>query len=172
MELQLKKYLLDLMYTHTPLKLLPMLVSLRVDRMRKRIHSRRYMEQRALAEQKRKQRTTNTSQRSTKEWPIGIPDWLKKRLTTGKIKTPSGREFAFPDVVRKSSGRVSHFTQIKNYPVQSFATADIVPVALIHIDDLLSGMRSCIVNSVHDSIVIDVHPDEEEEGYQHNTPDK
>ena len=96
----------------------------------------------------------------------GVARWhsalAKEALSTGIIKTPSGREFAFPDVVRKSSGRVSHFTQIKNYPVQSFATADIVPVALIHIDDLLSGMRSCIVNSVHDSIVIDVHPDEEE----------
>jgi len=26
---------------------------------------------------------------------------------------------------------------------------------------LLSHMKSCIVNTVHDSIVIDVHPDEE-----------
>jgi DNA polymerase I-like protein with 3'-5' exonuclease and polymerase domains len=45
--------------------------------------------------------------------------------------------------------------------VQSFATADIVPVALLHIDKLLDGMLSCVVNTVHDSIVIDVHPDEE-----------
>jgi DNA polymerase I-like protein with 3'-5' exonuclease and polymerase domains len=45
--------------------------------------------------------------------------------------------------------------------VQSFATADIVPVALLHIERLLSHMKSCIVNTVHDSIVIDVHPDEE-----------
>jgi DNA polymerase I-like protein with 3'-5' exonuclease and polymerase domains len=45
--------------------------------------------------------------------------------------------------------------------VQSFATADIVPVALLHIEKLLSHMKSCIVNTVHDSIVIDVHPDEE-----------
>ena len=56
------------------------------------------------------------------------------------------------------------FTQIKNYPVQSFATADIVPIALLHIDGLLKGMKSCIVNTVHDSIVIDVHPDEESRG--------
>jgi DNA polymerase-1 len=82
-------------------------------------------------------------------------------VNTRKITTPSGREFAFPDVVRKHTGRVSHFTQIKNYPVQSFATADIVPIALLHIDTLLKGMQSCIVNTVHDSIVIDVHPDEE-----------
>ena len=55
---------------------------------------------------------------------------------------------------------MSHFTQIKNYPVQSFATADIVPLILIQIENELSMMKSCIVNSVHDSIVIDVHPDE------------
>ena len=95
----------------------------------------------------------------------GVADWhtrlAKEAVATQKITTPSGREFAFPDVVRKHTGRVSHFTQIKNYPVQSFATADIVPIALLHIDELLQGMQSCIVNSVHDSIVIDIHPDEE-----------
>jgi len=46
--------------------------------------------------------------------------------------------------------------------VQSFATADIVPIALLHIDKLLDNMQSCVVNTVHDSIVIDVHPTEEE----------
>jgi len=96
----------------------------------------------------------------------GIAAWhsrlAKEAISTQKIRTPSGREFAFPDVVRKASGRVSYFTQIKNYPVQGFATADIVPVVLIHIDDLLKDMKSCIVNTVHDSIVIDVHPEEEE----------
>ena len=95
----------------------------------------------------------------------GVAAWhtrlAKEAITTQKIITPSGREFAFPDVVRKSTGRVSHLTQIKNYPVQSFATADIVPIALLHIDELLKGLQSCIVNTVHDSIVIDVHPDEE-----------
>jgi DNA polymerase I-like protein with 3'-5' exonuclease and polymerase domains len=95
----------------------------------------------------------------------GVAAWhtrlAKEAITTQKITTPSGREFAFPDVVRKATGRVSHFTQIKNYPVQSFATADIVPIALLHIDELLKGLQSCIVNTVHDSIVIDVHPDEE-----------
>jgi DNA polymerase I-like protein with 3'-5' exonuclease and polymerase domains len=95
----------------------------------------------------------------------GVAEWhsrlAKEAIETQKITTPSGREFSFPDVVRKVTGRVSHFTQIKNYPVQSFATADIVPIALLHIDDLLQNMKSCIVNTVHDSIVIDVHPDEE-----------
>ena len=37
----------------------------------------------------------------------------------------------------EASGSVSHFTQIKNYPVQSFATADIVPLILVHIEERL-----------------------------------
>ena len=97
----------------------------------------------------------------------GIKSWhtrlAKEAVNTGKIKTPSGREFSFPDVKRKRNGTVSYFTQIKNYPVQSFATADIVPLILMKIDELLKTMQSCVVNSVHDSIVIDVHPEEEKQ---------
>jgi len=98
----------------------------------------------------------------------GIAKWhealAKEALNTGKITTPSGREFAFPDVTRRRFGGVTYFTQIKNYPVQSFATADIVPISLIYIDKLLTAnkLRSCVVNTVHDSIVIDVHPQEKE----------
>ena len=95
----------------------------------------------------------------------GIKSWhsrlAKEAVTTGIIKTPSGREFSFPDVKRRRNGSVTHFTQIKNYPVQSFATADIVPLILLKIDELLKPIQSCVVNSVHDSIVIDVHPSEE-----------
>jgi len=94
----------------------------------------------------------------------GIKAWhgrlAKEALETGMITTPSGREFSFPDVQRRRNGTVSYFTQIKNYPVQSFATADIVPIVLIHMENLLSTYKSCIVNSVHDSVVIDIHPEE------------
>jgi DNA polymerase-1 len=97
----------------------------------------------------------------------GIAAWhsrlAKEAIETQKIRTPSGREFAFPNVSRKANGRITNFTQIKNYPVQSFATADIVPLALLYIEKLLDGMQSCVVNSVHDSIVIDVHPNEEQQ---------
>lgn len=94
----------------------------------------------------------------------GVAAWhsvlAKQALNHGFIKIPSSREFAFPDVKRKRDGTVTHFTAIKNYPVQAFATADIVPLALIEIYKRLVSIRSCVVNSVHDSIVIDVHPDE------------
>jgi DNA polymerase I-like protein with 3'-5' exonuclease and polymerase domains len=94
----------------------------------------------------------------------GIKLWhsrlAKEALESRMITTPSGRQFSFPDVERRRNGSVSYFTQIKNYPVQSFATADIVPLVLIHMDKMLSTHKSCIVNSVHDSVVIDIHPDE------------
>jgi DNA polymerase I-like protein with 3'-5' exonuclease and polymerase domains len=96
----------------------------------------------------------------------GIARWhrelAKEVLTHKTISTPSGRKFAFPDVRRRRDGSVTNFTAIKNYPVQSFATADIVPAVLLQIQHRMSGLQSCIVNSVHDSIVIDIHPDEEQ----------
>ena len=96
----------------------------------------------------------------------GIANWHKslanEAVNTKRIVTPTGRQFAFPDVKRRMNGSVTEFTKIKNYPVQSLATADIVPVVLLLIERMMRGqqMKSVIVNTVHDSIVIDVHPDE------------
>jgi DNA polymerase I-like protein with 3'-5' exonuclease and polymerase domains len=96
----------------------------------------------------------------------GVAKWHKTLASQAIgykfIKIPSGREYAFPNVQRKRDGSVTFFTQIKNYPVQGFATADIVPLALVEIFNRLKPYRSCVVNSVHDSIVIDVHPEEVE----------
>ena len=94
----------------------------------------------------------------------GIANWHKnladEALRFLKITNISGRQYAFPDVTRRHSGVPTHFTMIKNYPVQGFATGDVVPLVLIELDARLEKMQSGIVNSVHDSIVIDVHPDE------------
>jgi len=48
---------------------------------------------------------------------------------------------------------------IKNYPVQGFSN-DIVQVIYLELNDRLEPLQSCVVNSVHDSIVVDVHPNE------------
>jgi DNA polymerase I-like protein with 3'-5' exonuclease and polymerase domains len=94
----------------------------------------------------------------------GIAAWhrvlAKQALGYRFIKTPSGREYAFANVERRRDGTVTNFTAIKNYPVQGFATADIVPLVLVEIDKRLAQLNSVVVNSVHDSIVIDVHPQE------------
>ena len=94
----------------------------------------------------------------------GIKSWhgrlATEAINTGMITTPAGRQFSFPDIRRLPNGKVTNFTQIKNYPVQSFATADIVPLVLMCMESMLSTHKSCIVNSVHDSVVVDIHPTE------------
>jgi DNA polymerase I-like protein with 3'-5' exonuclease and polymerase domains len=55
---------------------------------------------------------------------------------------------------------------IKNYPVQGFATGDVVPVVLIELEERLNHLQSCLVNTVHDSTVVDVHPEEKDEVLQ------
>jgi DNA polymerase I-like protein with 3'-5' exonuclease and polymerase domains len=98
----------------------------------------------------------------------GITEWherLKKEaLTYKKITTPSGREYAFPYAKRINGGYVTGTTQIVNYPVQGFATADVVPLGLIRLSQRMSleGCRSLLILTVHDSVIIDVYPGEEE----------
>ena len=96
----------------------------------------------------------------------GVANWHKnladEAIRFNKITNVSGRQYAFPDVKRNARGGVSHFTMIKNYPVQGFATGDVVPVVLIELEERLKGLQSCLVNTVHDSTVIDIHPEEKE----------
>ena len=94
----------------------------------------------------------------------GIAAWHKnlaeEALRFNKITNISGRQYAFPDIKRRDNGMPTHFTMIKNYPVQGFATGDVVPIVLNKLHELLQPLQSCVVNTVHDSMVVDVHPDE------------
>ena len=100
----------------------------------------------------------------------GIAAWHKKladeAVRFNKITNVSGRQYAFPDVQRRSSGGVTHFTMIKNYPVQGFATGDVVPVVLNELHRKLEALHSVLVNTVHDSMVVDVHPAEKDKVLQ------
>ena len=84
-------------------------------------------------------------------------------ITYKRIKLPTGREYSFPYAERMPWGGSSYGTQIKNYPVQGLATADIVPLACIKIYKLMNEqkVKSLLINTVHDSIVADVYPGEE-----------
>jgi len=96
----------------------------------------------------------------------GVAKWHKKlgkeAVNLLKITNVSGRQYAFPDVHRRENGSISHMTNIKNYPVQGFATGDVVPVVLMELDERLKPLKSCLVNTVHDSAVIDIHPEEKD----------
>mgnify|MGYP003131829391 FL=1 len=92
-------------------------------------------------------------------------DKLQSEAIRHKVITlPTGRQYAFPSAERMPWGGSSFSTQIKNYPVQGFATADIVPLACILSQKLLesNGTKSILINTVHDSIVADVFPGEEQ----------
>lgn len=97
----------------------------------------------------------------------GHDEWKLKTLEEilangGFYRLPSGREYYFPNTVRRYNGTISNATIIANYPVQGFATADCVPIAVISTWKLLKrlNLKSKIILTVHDSIEIDCHPDE------------
>jgi DNA polymerase I-like protein with 3'-5' exonuclease and polymerase domains len=96
----------------------------------------------------------------------GVTDWHDdlQREAVGKrvITLPSGRQYAFPDARWTKYGTATYRTNICNYPVQGFATADLLPIALVELDGFFAenNLQSVICNTVHDSIVIDAHPSE------------
>ena len=94
-----------------------------------------------------------------KKWHTELGDQVLRR---GFVQTPSGRQFAFPGAKRTRSGRVTNHTQLVNFPVQSFATADQVPLACVRALRKFRKLKlkSKLVLTVHDSIVVDIHPDE------------
>ena len=83
-------------------------------------------------------------------------------VKNGIVQTPSGRQYYWPNARRIKNGRVTNATQVVNYPIQGFATGDIVPLACIRASRLFKRhqLRSKLILSVHDSIVVDCHPDE------------
>ena len=91
-------------------------------------------------------------------------DLQREAVEKRVITLPSGRQYAFPDARWTKYGTATHRTNICNYPVQGFATADLLPAALVRLDKLFqeNKLKSVICNTVHDSIVLDMHPDEKD----------
>jgi DNA polymerase I-like protein with 3'-5' exonuclease and polymerase domains len=89
----------------------------------------------------------------------GITQWHKQlgdaAIKNKEVTLPSGRTYSFPHAKRLPNGGVSSATKIKNYPVQGFATADIVPAVTVEIYHALLGTDAVLINTVHDSVVVD-----------------
>ena len=104
--------------------------------------------------------------RAFKEKYEKVTEWhdeLQREAVEKRVITlPSGRQYAFPDARWTPYGTATNRTNICNYPVQGFATADLLPIALVSLHKAVkdADMQSVICNTVHDSIVMDVHPDE------------
>jgi DNA polymerase I-like protein with 3'-5' exonuclease and polymerase domains len=71
------------------------------------------------------------------------------------------REFDAPEFLR-AKGKATSFspTQMKNYPVQGFATGDIVPLVLgklyRNLKQSVWANQALLINTVHDSVLLDV----------------
>jgi DNA polymerase I-like protein with 3'-5' exonuclease and polymerase domains len=90
----------------------------------------------------------------------GIKAWhtklIREAAETGKVVIPTGRELIF----QKYNGEYKD-TQIKNYPVQSCG-ADLMALARVSFYNRLKklNLKDCLlVNTVHDSLVLDTVPE-------------
>lgn len=87
-------------------------------------------------------------------WTLIVAD--EKKLTT-----PYGLTFYWPNAIMQRSGRVNYMTEIFNLPISGFATGEIIPIALVHFWYRIRETRCRPFNTVHDSLVVLNHKDEQ-----------
>jgi DNA polymerase I-like protein with 3'-5' exonuclease and polymerase domains len=92
-----------------------------------------------------------------------VQEGWKNEVITSRDKSvtmPWGLKFFFPHATVSKSGYVNVTASIFNYPVQSFATADIIPIALVYLWHMVRAAgyadRIRFVNTVHDSVAIEL----------------
>jgi DNA polymerase I-like protein with 3'-5' exonuclease and polymerase domains len=94
--------------------------------------------------------------------------WTYQVLEKKELVTEWGMRFYWPDteLQQRKYGKpyITNTTSIFNYPVQSFATAEIIPIGLVFIWHRMKQARlhSFLVNTVHDSIIAELHHSETE----------
>lgn len=87
-------------------------------------------------------------------------NWCMQVAASKMLITPYGMRYYWPNVKMYQSGRVDKRSEIYNYPIQGFATAEIIPIALVHYWHRAKHLRVEICNTVHDSIISRVHKDD------------
>lgn len=86
--------------------------------------------------------------------------WTLQVLNTGMLITPYGMRFYWPGTKISRSGYIDNTTSIYNYPIQGFATGEIIPIALVHFWHRIRDRKIILWNTIHDSLVSRVHTDE------------
>lgn len=97
--------------------------------------------------------------------------WNKYPVGRGEYVSVTGRRYVFfeeeaPAFLQRK-GTLTQFssTQPKNYPMQGFATGDVVPEVLGRVHEFLGTKDKMVrehvlpINTVHDSVIFDVHED-------------
>lgn len=93
----------------------------------------------------------------------GLKKWqddnYKYVIKNGYLISPTGRKYIFKKYRKKDGSWEYSRPAVCNYPVQGTATADIVPLAMYHINKIINDYKLqdkiLIINQVHDSIILD-----------------
>lgn len=89
--------------------------------------------------------------------------WANDVVKNKLLVTPWGLRFYWPYARKSSTGRINVKSAVYNYPVQSLATAEIIPIAVVYFWHRLREREIedyvVIVNTVHDDVPCEVHPD-------------
>lgn len=78
--------------------------------------------------------------------------WALECADRKQFTTPYGMTFFFPDAKLQRSGYISKTTSIYNFPVQGFATGEIIPIALVYFWHRSRNLPVRIFSTIHDSI--------------------
>ena len=116
----------------------------------------------ALWQETVKEEVESTRKPSTKRTELGLPSGV------GYYTSITGRRYVFQEYDAPEwmgSGSVSFSpTQLKNYPIQGFSTGDLVPLAVGKLYRVLKNNpkklpqdKIKLINTVHDSVLLDVH---------------
>src|SRR5690606_4003555 len=65
--------------------------------------------------------------------------------------------FHFPGTRIQKSGYISNSTNIYNFPVQGFATGEIIPIAMVYFWHKTRNLKVRLYLTVHDSLISSVH---------------
>lgn len=91
-----------------------------------------------------------------------MEDLARKAEQTGYAETLLGRRRMIPEInsANKTIKSAAERTAI-NTPIQGTA-ADMIKIAMIHVNKLLEGSRSRLILQIHDELLVDLHKDEME----------
>lgn len=88
--------------------------------------------------------------------------WISEVVRSKTLRLASGLVLYWPMATYQSSGYVQGQEQICNAPVQSLATAEMMPIAITYMWHRmkLANMQSFLISTIHDSVIGEIHPEE------------
>lgn len=89
-------------------------------------------------------------------------DWCIEVEATKRLETEWGMVFHYPEARFSADGWLNVKTKVYNIPIQSLATAEIIPIGLAYFWWRTRDAEMFLVNTVHDSIEAEFPPHERE----------